>query len=311
MTSSVRVAHVVVVGGCFMDLVLCVERLPESGEAVLGTSFQSFLGGKGFNQAVAARRAGAEVAFIGRVGCDAFGEQFLTALQREGIEHQDVRGDDGAQTGVGMILVDDHGESRVVAWIWGAAAAVTIDDVVAAAERIRCADLLVLGLEIDPVASVAAARLAREAGVRVLWNAAPLVAYPEELFALTDLLVVNSVEAAHLTGRPVEDRAAAREAARALCRRRVSVAIVTLGAQGVVVAEGTRLIELPAHPMRVVDTNGAGDAFCGTLAAELATGAGLDAALRFANAAGGLAVEVLGAEPSIPRREQVLRSLNL
>jgi len=209
-----------------------------------------------------------------------------------------------------MILVDDLGESRVLAWIWGAAAAVTVEDVAAAAERIRRADLLVLGLEVDAGVSVAAARFAREAGVKVLWNAAPPVGFPEEIFSLADILLVNDVEAAALFGRPVEGRAVARDAALAFCRRGVSVAIVTLGPQGLVAAEGTRLIDLPAHPGRAVDATGAGDAFCGALAAELAAGAGLDAALRFANAAGGLAVGVLGAEPSIPRREEVLRALN-
>ncbi|HVC30678.1 MAG TPA: PfkB family carbohydrate kinase, partial [Steroidobacteraceae bacterium] len=242
---GIRPGRVVLVGGCFMDLVMRVERLPQAGEPVLGTSFGAFLGGKGFNQAVAARRAGAEVAFIGRLGRDAFGKRFFAALEREAIEHQDLRVDGRAQTGAGMILVDDQGESRVVAWTWGAAAAVTVEDIARAAKRIRDAHLLVLGLEVEPAVSVAAARLARNAGVRVLWNAAPPVAFPNELFSLADLLVVNSVEAAHLTGLPVEDRATARAAANALCRRGVAAAIVTLGAQGLVAAERTRMHELP------------------------------------------------------------------
>jgi len=293
-------ASVLVVGSLNMDLVVPVPRHPKPGETVVGGDLRRFPGGKGANQAVAAARLGARVRMIGRVGADAYGAELRRGLEAEGIETADVAELD-APTGVALIGVSEDGQNAIVVSP-GANARLRPEDL--APERFVGAGVAVLQLE-TPLATVRrAAELGRAAGARVLLNAAPAQALPEGLLKAVDLLVVNEFEAAQVAGArepegPEEALALARELA-----RRVPVAVVTLGARGLVWAgvEGEGV--LPAFEVRAVDTTAAGDAFVGGLAAALAAGEPLQPALRFASAAGALAATRPGAQPSLPHRRE-------
>lgn len=304
-----RPPRIVVVGSCLMDLVLRVPRLPRPGETAFAHSLDQFLGGKGFNQAVAARRAGGAVALIGRVGTDPFGDQFLAALAREGIETGGFGRDSSEGTGVAIPLVDDSGQNSIVV---AARANLTLrpEDLEQAGGLIDAADALLIQLEIPLAVAVAAARRGAAAGAQIILNAAPATPAHPDLIAACDLLVVNEVEAEALANLSVSDPDEALIAAWALRARgpRRGV-IVTLGERGAVCAVDGVPERWPAFRVPVADTIGAGDAFCGALAVEWRRTGRLDHALRVANAAGALAVTKRGSEPSLPTAEAIARLL--
>lgn len=280
-------ASVVIVGSANVDQVFRVTAIPAPGETVLSHGFSIALGGKGQNQAVAAARAGASTAFVGALGDDAFGRSIREGLAADGIEAA-VRTVD-APTGTALIAVDDSAENTIIVEA-GANALLTLHDTDAA--TIAEASVLVMQLEI-PLETVAhAARLARNAGTRVVLNAAPIRDLPADLLANVDILVVNEHEGAFL----------ARDGA---VETLAPVVIVTLGAAGAVAHSDGTEVRVPAPAVSAVDATGAGDTFCGALAARLAEGAPLDEALRFAVAAASLSVQKAGAVPSIPSRAEI------
>ena len=282
-------ANVVVVGSLNMDLVVGVERHPKPGETVIGGDLQRFPGGKGANQAVAAARLGARVRMVGRVGLDEYGAELLRGLENEGIDALGV-GRVGTPTGVALISVDVQGQNAIVVSP-GANARLQPDDL--EPERFEGAEVVVLQLE-TPLETVhRAAELGRAAGARVLLNAAPAQVLPEDLLAVTDVLVVNEFEAVQVAGAAEPESP---EAALALAR-----GLVWAGTEG----EG----HLPAFEVDPVDTTAAGDAFVGGLAAALAAGNPLLEALRFGSAAGALAATRFGAQASLPKPGDVGRLL--
>lgn len=297
---------IVVLASCNMDLVMRVERAPGAGETLQG-EFAVFLGGKGFNQAVAARRLGAEVAVIGRVGDDEFGRQFLEAFDREEIGRRSIVVDKLAGTGVAMVLVEPAGENRIVQ-APRANRLLTAEDIECHADAIAGADVALGQLETSSAAILAFMRAARAAHVRTILNPAPAAAVPAELLAPIEL-VPNEVEAETLTGMRVDDIDGAVQAASLLRERGPLQVVVTLGERGAVAVEDGREMSSAAIKVPVVDTVGAGDAFCAAVAVRLAEGAPLSGALRFANAAGALATTRAGAEPSMPHRAEVERVL--
>ncbi|WP_293169757.1 ribokinase [Oceanithermus sp.] len=294
-------ADVVVVGSLNMDLVVAVERHPKPGETIIGGDLQRFPGGKGANQAVAAARLGARVRMVGRVGADAYGAELKRVLGAEGIATAEVA-EVEAPTGVALISVSEDGQNAIIVSP-GANARLQPDDLNPA--LFANASVVVLQLE-TPLETVRrAAELGREAGARVLLNAAPARGLPDELLGALDVLVVNEFEAAQVAGAAEPESP---EAALALARelaRRVPVVVVTLGARGLVWAGGGGEGHLPAFEVEPVDTTAAGDAFVGGLAAALAAGEPLEQALRFGSAAGALAATRPGAQPSLPRRAEV------
>jgi ribokinase len=299
---------VCVVGSFMADLVMRVARRPRAGETVQAEEFGMFLGGKGFNQAVAARRLGARVAIIGRVGADEFGARFLDALAREGIDADGVIRDPDQGTGIATPVVDAAGANSIII-APRANLRLRPADVAAHAERIAGCDVLLLQLEVPAEASIAAARIAHAAGRRVVLNPAPVMAFPDELLRLADVITPNEVEATALTGEAVTGPEAALRAAERLLARGARAAVVTLGAAGCVVAAGTTRVHLPAFPVDAVDTTAAGDAFTAALAVRLAETDDLWEAARWGNAAGACAVRRFGAEPSLPPRTAVLDML--
>jgi len=297
---------IVVVGSFNFDLVVRAPRRPQKGETVVGSDFGMFPGGKGFNQALAARRLGAQVEMVGRVGADLFGERFLAMLREEGIGAQYVGRDPQVATGVGMPVIDADGDNSIIVAL-GANMRLTEDDVDGAASAIAGADVLLLQLEVPVEASRRAATIARQAGVEVILNPAPAPAQPlpADFLRCVDIIAPNETEAKALTGLPVTDQAAAERAARVLFEQGVPVVILTLGERGALLATSPETRLVPAYRVKAVDTTAAGDAFCGALAVALAEDRSLDDAVAYANAAGAWAVTIMGAAPSMPRRDEL------
>jgi ribokinase len=289
-----------------MDLVVPLSRLPRSGETVIGDRLQRFPGGKGANQAVAAARLGAEVAMVGRVGNDSFGDELLTNLKKDGVSIEGVEHDPNEPTGAALILVEEGGEN-MIAVARGAGRMVGEADVSRATKGLRERDVLLLQLEIPMAAVVAAARAGNAAGARVILNAAPAAPLEAGLVSQLEVLVINELEAEAFLGRPAANPAQAEEAARAAVAMGAQSAVVTLGAAGAVLAQGNSIHRMKAQRVEAVDTTGAGDAFVGALAAALAAGAALVEAAELAGAAGAAAVTKPGAQASLPRPEDLRR----
>ena len=306
---------VTVVGSLNVDLVSHALRRPRKGETLIGNAFDMFTGGKGFNQATAAARLGADVTLIGSVGADLFGEMLLSAMAAEHIDSQFVLKRTKAGTGVATIVVEPDGDNSIIV-VPRANMELTTTDINAAAASIAKADVLLLQLETPIAASERAAEIAKMHGTTVLLNPAPAQPLPESLLARVDILTPNQSETELLSRMPVRDREEAGRAARALRARladaATSAVVLTLGERGALMTTASTSQSVAALVVDVVDTTGAGDAFCGALATALASGDTLRTAVVFANAAGAAAVTVLGATPSMPTRaktEGLLRNL--
>ncbi len=312
---------IVIAGSLNMDLVVGASRLPRAGETVAGLSFATFEGGKGFNQAVAARRAGGEVVFIGKLGRDAFGDRLAAALAAEGINAAGVSrvSDPAISTGVASITVDSSGSNTIVV-VPGANFEFSPADLEQAAGAFQDAGALLLQLEIPLAVCEKAAQLARQAGAKVILTPAPVPnqPLPPGLLAALDLLVLNETEvrlmAALSSGNQVLGDEI--EAARLLLGQAdrgqpgPGAVVVTLGERGAAWVTLDKAITTPGFTVHPVDTTAAGDSFTGALAFALAENLPVPEALRFANAAGALAVTKPGAYPSIPTNAEITQILN-
>ncbi|MCO6451120.1 MAG: ribokinase [Caldilineales bacterium] len=299
-------ARIVVVGSMNMDLITRTPRIPLPGETIIGHEYLTAPGGKGANQAVAAARMGAQVDMVGRVGQDAFGEELLANLTASDVQHATVVRDGQAATGVALILVDDAGENSIVV-ASGANARVSADDVDAAGAAIAEADALLLQLEIPIETVTHAAALARAHGVKVILNPAPARPTPPHLLTLVDILIPNEHETALLASMQVNSDADAEAAAAKLLQSGPQAVILTLGGRGALLATAEGMTRIPAFPVTPVDTTAAGDSFVAGFSVALAEGKSLQEAVRWGSAAGALATTKLGAQPSIPYREEVMK----
>ncbi len=288
---------IVVLGSANMDLVVRQPRLPEPGETMFGSSFDTVAGGKGLNQAIAAARVGGDVAFLGAVGGDAFGAALRSTLEGAGVDTHGLALVE-KPTGTAHISVLDGGENAIVVVPDANEVELPLDDT--QRDTIRAARYLVVQFE-RPLPLVAAAvAFAREHGVTTVVTPAPVLPLPDDFLDAVDILVPNAAEACALAG--VDDEA---DAARALSLR-VGTVVVTRGSRGALVARGGEIVtEVPAHPVTPVDTTGAGDTFTGVLVARLAAGDPEDAALRAASVAAALATTRPGASPSMPEWAEV------
>ena len=295
---------VCVLGSFMMDLITRAPRRPMPGETLIGTEFSQHLGGKGLNQAVAASRSGAHVRMIGAVGDDEYGRQFRRRLAQERIDDTQVittpRG-----TGVGLPLVEPSGENSIVV-VPRANLAISPGDIRSAAAVLETSDVVLLQQEL-PIDSICeAAGIAREAGVTVMLNPAPVVDRTHELRGLIDILVPNEPEARALAS----DTDGGPEAVGKTLLGEWSLdrAVMTLGAEGALIVDRDGSIPVAPHHVDAVDTVGAGDVFCGSLAAGLARGDEFPAAVRYANIAAALSVTRAGGADSVPEDGEV-RSL--
>ena len=297
---------IVVLGSYVADVAFRAARLPAWGETLMGSGFALGPGGKGSNQAVAAARAGAVVQIISRLGDDAFGKLARETWAADGIDASLVDICKVA-TGAAAILIDEvRGENAIIV-VPGACFTLTATDVDAAGGAIRSAGVLLTQLELPLGTVERGLRLARSACVLTILNPAPAQALSDEMLGLVDFLIPNESEAALLTGQPVETVAQAESAARTLQRRGARCVIVTLGARGALVcADGAEALLVEAFTAgAVVETTGAGDAFCGGFAAALSEGRSALEAVRFGCATAGISVTRTGTAPSMPRRQEI------
>ena len=282
-----------------MDLVTRAPRLPRGGETLIGESFCTIPGGKGANQAVAAARLGAKVSMVGCVGSDAYGQQLRGALLAEGIDCQSVSVVAGS-SGVALIVVDDNSQNAIVI-VAGANGVLTPDVLDRFDEVLRGADVIICQLEVPDATVGHALKRGRELGKTVILNPAPASRpLPADWYACIDYLIPNESEAAVLSGLAVDSLETAEAAATQLLAAGAGKVIVTLGAQGLMFANGASFQHFPARLVKAVDTAAAGDAFVGGFAAALADGKSEVEAIRFGQVAAALSVTRAGAQPSIP-----------
>lgn len=292
-------AKILVVGSINMDLVVRVPHSPKSGETVLGGDFETFPGGKGANQAVAAARMNGEVTMVGRVGNDSFGDALIQGLVEDNIKTTHVIKDSEIPTGIAMIAVAADGENMIVV-APGANHKVNLEDVNNTRELMREMDLLLIQLECPLEAVAAAIDLAKAYDVPVVLNPAPAQPLTKALLANVDVLTPNENELVQLAGE--KDLEAAIQKMKDWGVKNL---VITLGANGARVVNQDLDRHLPAHEITAVDTTAAGDAFNGALAVALAEGKALIEAVQYGLAAGALATTRRGAQPSLPTREAV------
>ncbi|MCH8089209.1 MAG: ribokinase [Chloroflexi bacterium] len=289
-----------------MDLVINADRMPRPGETVLGDRLQYIPGGKGLNQAIAARRLGdGPVTLIGKVGEDAFGDTLLEFLHSQGLRPGGVTRTP-TSTGIALITIDATAENAIVV-VPGANFTLRPEDIDAMRGAVSKAGVVVAQLEIPMPTVQRFFQMAREERSMTILNAAPAAKVPPTLLALVDYLCVNETE---LTAMARLDRAPQAlddivTAARGLKGRGAGCVIVTLGARGSVTLADDQVIVIEGRKVAAIDPTGAGDCFVGGLAARLSTGAHLRGALDFANYAAALSVERVGASTSIPHRSEV------
>lgn len=296
---------ITVLGSINMDLIASVSRLPKPGETVTGDHFVTAPGGKGANQALAARRAGATVNMAGACGEDEFAVPALTYLRFDGVGLDRVKSASTA-TGVALIFVGADGEN-VIAIVAGANGTVTPEDAKAAVGDMKRGDTLMLQMEIPAAAIEAALKAAREKGVTSIVNTAPITPDAPRLAQMADIVIANETEFELFCGKSgLSDDAREAEMMR-LNQERKQTIIVTLGPDGVVAARNGTLYKAKGLVIEPVDTVGAGDTFCGYLAAGMDQGLKFDVALRRAAVAGSLACLKAGAQPSIPVQAEVDR----
>ena len=299
-------AKVIVVGSANMDMVAFAPKLPAPGETVLGTRFEMACGGKGANQAVACARLGAETWFIGRVGTDTFGDMLLRSFREAGVRTDFVRHDPETPSGVALIFVDETGQNEIVV-APGANGRVSREDIDMASAIWDGAKALLVQFEI-PLSTVgyAIGEASRHGAIVVVNPApAPREPLPEEWFGLVDVWTPNEREIEGLTGIAVTDLESAERAAKALLDKGAKSVVLTLGANGSLLATRDFTRHFPAFQVQAVDATAAGDAFAAALTVKLAEGAPLEEAVIFANAAGALACTKVGAQPSMPTRDEV------
>ncbi len=296
--------RVLVIGSANVDFTVTVDRLPREGETVSGGRLHSGHGGKGANQAVAARRLGAEVRFVGCVGQDTFGDEIAARLAAEGVATDGLNRTADAATGTALIIVDALGRNQI-AVAPGANRLLSVEMAETREADLQWAQVVLIQLETALPTVAWALWTARRHTVVTILNPAPAQPLPEEMYPLVDYLTPNASEAALLSGQAVTSPETAREAAQRLLARGVGTVVVTLGEAGALVCAGDSAVHFPAFPVQAVDTTGAGDAFNAGLAVGLAAGGTLEQAIPLANAAAALACTRTGARDALPDRAQV------
>lgn len=294
----------VVLGSINADHILNLEHFPTPGETVTGQGYQVAFGGKGANQAVAAGRSGADIAFIACVGDDDTGSRVCKQLASDNIDTSPISTINDEATGVALIFVNGAGEN-VIGIHAGANAALTPMLVEAQRQKIAEASALLMQLE-SPLESVlAAAKIAHQHQTKVILNPAPACELSDELLALLDMITPNETEAEKLTGVRVESDEDAAKAAEVLHGKGINTVIITLGSRGVWLSENGSGKRVPGFKVKAVDTIAAGDTFNGALVTALLEDKPMEDAVRFAHAAAAIAVTRKGAQPSVPWRQEI------
>jgi ribokinase len=300
MSKQPRIA---VVGSANTDLTTFADQFPKPGETVFGKSFDLGFGGKGANQAVAARLCGADVLMVAKVGNDLFGEATVKNFASFGIDTKHVRIVNGVSSGVAPIFVESNGQNRIIV-VKGANDLLSHSDLEAAAADLRSVDTIVLQFEIPLETVYYAVRFARQHKIRCLVNPAP--ALPADLAALSpaDYFIPNETEAEKITGLPVHSTEEAKKCATALLQKGFQKVVITLGDRGSLIATAASAELIAPFPVTPVDTTGAGDAFIGSFSVFLAEGLPEKEALAQANLYAALSTQRVGTQKSFPNRTE-------
>jgi len=296
-----RAPRIAVIGSANTDLITFADRFPRPGETIFGQRFDLGFGGKGANQAVAARLCGAEVLMIAKVGDDLFGEATIRNFQSYAIDTRHVHVVPGVSTGVAPIFVEPSGQNRIIV-VKGANDHLAPADVDAAAAELADVDTIILQFEVPLPTIYHTVRLARAKGVRCIVNPAPALPADLASLAAVDYFIPNETEAETLTGLPVKTLHDAQACAAALLAKGFRRVVLTLGARGCLIAGTEGSVHVPAFAVTAIDTTGAGDAFVGSLATLLAEGLPEKDAVAGANLYAALSTRRVGTQKSFPDR---------
>ncbi|MCV9878828.1 ribokinase [Brenneria izbisi] len=299
-----KTGKLVVLGSINADHILNLEQFPRPGETVIGKQYSVAFGGKGANQAVAAGRSGANIAFIACVGDDDIGTRIRQQLSDDRIDVSAVEAIENETTGVALIFVNGDAEN-MIAINAGANAAVTPDYLDRYQQHIIDASALLMQLESPLETVMAAAKLAHDHQTQVILNPAPACALPDELLSLVDMITPNETEAQYLTGVSVQTEEDAARAAQVLHGKGIGTVLITLGSRGVWLSVKGKGQRIPGYRVKAVDTIAAGDTFNGALVTALLENQPMSSAIRFAHAAAAIAVTRRGAQPSVPWRDEI------
>ncbi|MEE4286348.1 MAG: ribokinase [Mariniphaga sp.] len=295
---------IVVIGSSNVDLIMKMDRLPDKGETITDADFFQVYGGKGANQAVAAARAGGDVAFVNCVGEDAYTPQMIQNYEDDGIDTQFVFHESGIPSGHALVMIGSEG-NNYLSVAPGANYRLTPEKIDEAMPVIDEAAIIVLQYEIPVDTIKYIIDIANKKSITVLWNFAPAREFDLSYIPKVNILVLNEVEAGYLAQMPVENEIDAEKAAAKLLDQGVGKVIITLGAKGAFVVTKDEKVSVPAFKVDAVDTTAAGDTFCGAYAVASVEGKSPKESLRFASAAAALSVTRMGAQPSIPCRKEI------
>lgn len=302
--------RITVFGSYATDLMGLTPHLPQPGETVKGSTFRIGAGGKGFNQAVAAKKVDADIVLVSKIARDTFGQFCLDTMNQLAMDTSHMLYSETSGTGAALIMVDEKTGMNKIVIIPGACGEITLDEVEQCATLIRQSGYLLVQFEINMDALERAMQIAQEAGVKIILNPAPYENVPDSLLAMAYAVTPNESEAEGLTGIKVDSEEQAAEAARILHGKGIPNVVITLGGRGVFISDGTSQRMIPAFHVDAVDTTGAGDAFNGGFVAGLAEGMDIWEAGRFASAVAGVSVTRYGTAPSMPTREETSQLLN-
>lgn len=296
---------VAVFGSFVVDLMARSPHLPVPGETVKGSMFKMGPGGKGFNQCVAAHKAGADVVMITKVGTDQFANVMLDTMTDLCMSKEHIFTSETSETGIALILVDENSSQNEIIIVPGACNTISEDEVASVEDVIKDCAYVLLQLEVNQDANEQIVDMANKYGCKVIVNTAPYAAMTDTFLSKCYMVTPNEVEAEEITGIAIKDLDSAKQAAAYFREKGVTDVVITLGSRGVFVSsKGTELI-VPAYHVDAIDTTGAGDAFNGGLLAALSEGKELWDAVKFANALAALSVQKLGTTPSMPLREEI------
>ena len=299
---------ILVIGSSNTDMTVKTKRLPSPGETILGGCFTMGQGGKGANQAVAVSKLNGNAEFVCKVGKDLFGAASLEHYTSLGLSVSHCFVSKDTPSGVALISVDENAENCIVV-ASGANSCLSVEDVLSLKDTITSSSILLLQLEIPIETVLCAARIAWEAGVKVVLNPAPACPLPDEIYRYVSVMIPNQTEAAIMTGVTVHDELSAGQAASALKERGVDEVIITMGSKSAYVFSDFQKTLVPARKTTAVDTTAAGDTFCGAVCVGLAEDMTICDAVSFATVASSLSVEKMGAQDSIPERSDVDRAM--
>lgn len=303
--------NISVLGSINMDIVLRVDRMVKTGETILCKDFKKIPGGKGANQAVAAKRLGADVYMIGKVGQDDNGKMLIKALENDDINLTYTLVDEKEPTGMAIINVDDNGNNSIIV-VSGSNMNITKEEIYNAEEIIKNSKVIIAQFETPVETTIEAFKIAKENGVITILNPAPAKDIEEELLKYTDIVVPNETEAFELTKVKIEDEESIKKAAKIFIERGVKFVIITLGEKGAALISKDDFCIVPAHKVTAIDTTAAGDSFIGAVANKITSSSEVSfecikSAIEFGNKVSSITVQRQGAQTSLPYLDEVIK----